>query len=90
MPAIFSKYRYHQIGTTVDDLRMISEVRYSVDHAEQLDYSLDAAEITECLLQHGNQVDAGQPGVHVGLRNRYRVADLASEFATVGFHGSLA
>src|SRR5208282_6788039 len=47
MTARFAENLDQQIGAAVDDARMIGELRYGVDHSEQLDDAFDAIERTE-------------------------------------------
>ena len=45
MAAGVAKHLDQKVGTAVDDFRVVAEVRFCVDHAEQLDHGLDARRV---------------------------------------------
>ena len=67
MPPGITQHLDQQIGAAVDDLRVIGEVRFRIDHAEQLDDGLDAAEFAESRFRDGQQIEPGQAGILIGL-----------------------
>ncbi len=72
-----------EVGASVDDARMIFEVRHGIDHAEQLDHALHAGEVTKSVVHDRKQVDAGEPRMLIGLFDADVAADLAGMEMTV-------
>ena len=66
-----------KIGATVDHLGMVAERRYGIDEAKQLDDAHNAAEIARGGMHDGEQVQAGETGMAIGLLDRDVVAHLA-------------
>src|SRR5690606_11420841 len=79
-----------EVRTAVDDLRVLAEIRHGIDHAEQLHHAPHPAEVAERLVHHGEQVEAGQAGVVIGLLDADLGADLAGALAPVRLARPLA
>ena len=77
MAADVAEYLDEQIGAAIDDFRRVVEVRYRVDHAEQLDDEVDAVERTERVAHGGKKSEADEPCAPVAFLD----ADVGAEFA---------
>ena len=72
-----------QIGTSVDDLRMLGEIGNCIHHAQQLDDPLDTTEISQRRLYNGQKIEPGETRIIIGLFDRDIIADLAGAKRTI-------
>ncbi|TIN19643.1 MAG: hypothetical protein E5Y51_05710 [Mesorhizobium sp.] len=79
-----------EIGAAVDHLRVIAEGRRRIDEAEQLDDAHDAPEVARRRVHDGKQVEAGEPGMLIGLFDGDVLADLAGAKRAIGAQRPLA
>src|ERR1700729_973931 len=63
----FAEHLDHEVGTAVDDLGMIAEIRLGIDHAEKLDHRLDARKLADRGLGDREQLQAREPRRFVAL-----------------------
>ena len=52
MPASIAEHFHEQVGTPINHLRLLTEIRHRVHHAKQFDHLLDAAEFTQLFFQN--------------------------------------
>jgi hypothetical protein len=63
-----------QVRAAVDDLGMIAELRFRIDHAEQLHDRFDARELADRRLRHRQQLQPGEARSAIAVLDR-RVLD---------------
>ena len=72
-----------QVRTAIDDLRVIAEIGLRIDHAEQLDHGLDAAQFADRRLRRREQPETGEPRMGIALLDRGIAAKAADTQAAV-------
>src|SRR5512147_1331062 len=75
MPSRFTEYLEEQVGSAVDDFRLIGEAGRRCDISIQLDALTDLPEIARSSLQDRKSVDHYLPGVIPGLVERDGFSD---------------
>src|SRR5437764_5645078 len=79
-----------KIGTAIDDLRRVVEVRRGIDHTEELDNEVDAVERAQRIAHGGEKAEADQPRAPVSLVNVDIDAELSGQLLAVGIARALA
>ncbi len=72
-----AEYVDEQIRAAVDHARMLGKLRRRVDHPQQLDHLLHAAEIAQFVVQYRQQIEADELRMPVGFVGGHGLADLA-------------
>src|SRR3712207_6690726 len=80
---------HHEIGASVDYLRVLAEIGCRVHHSEQLYDAFDAGEVAQSILHDGEKVDASQLSMLIGLLRVDVETDLAGMEVAVCFQRSL-
>src|SRR6516164_2157362 len=90
VPTSIAEDLHEEIGTAIDDLRRIVEVRRGIDHTKELDDKIDAVERAERIAHGGKQAQSDQPRAPIAFLNADVDAEFAGELLAVGVARALA
>src|SRR5271169_593249 len=91
MPPRLAKDFNEEVRATVDDFRVVLEIRCCIDHSEHLDDPINSIEIAaQRVLNRCDQHKAYLAGMTIPLFDRHAGADLTPGHRTVGALRTLA